>query len=38
LSPCASSTAGSDLQAVSNYLGTFGLGAPPSANRVNELN
>ena len=28
---------GNDLQALSNYLGTFGPVAPPSTDRVNEL-
>ena len=28
---------GNDLQALVNYLGTFGPVAPPSTDRVNEL-
>ena len=28
---------GNDLQALSNYLGTFGPVAPPSTDRVNEV-
>jgi 5'-nucleotidase len=28
---------GVDLQALANYLGTFGPVAPPSTDRVNEL-
>ena len=29
---------GNDLQALTNYLGTFSPVAPPSTDRVNELN
>ena len=37
IDPASRIDGGNDLQALSNYLGTFGPVAPPSTDRVNEL-